>query len=54
MFLGVGSYRLSFMVYNIYLSLNLWKCRLQGKVIYLICQNILGRWKEKGRINQKR
>jgi hypothetical protein len=34
--------------------LNLWKCRVQGELIYFICQNILGRWRGKERQNRKR
>jgi hypothetical protein len=29
-------------------------CGVQEELIYFICQNILGRGKEKGRIEQKR
>jgi hypothetical protein len=51
--LGIGSYQSSMMVCNIHLSLNLWKCRVQGELIYFICQNILGRWRGKERWNKK-
>jgi hypothetical protein len=49
----MGSYQSSMMVCNIHLSLNLWKCRVQGELIYFICQNILGRWRGKERQNKK-
>jgi hypothetical protein len=41
------------MVCNIHLSLNLWKYKDQGELIYFICQNILGRWRGKERRNKK-
>jgi hypothetical protein len=51
--MGIGSYQSSMMVCNIHLSLNLWKCKVQGELIYFICQNILGRWRGKERRNKK-
>jgi len=39
---------------NIHGLQKLGKRKLQEELIYLICQNILGRGKEKGRIEQKR
>jgi len=52
--MGIGSYQSSIMVFNIHLSLNLWKCKVQGELIYFICQNILGRWRGKVMAKQKR
>ncbi len=46
--LGIGSYQLSMMVCNIHLYSNLWKWKVEEELIYLICQNILGKGKEGG------
>jgi hypothetical protein len=51
--MGIGSYQSTIMICNIHLSLNLWKYKVQGELIYFICQNILGRWRGKEKLNKK-
>jgi hypothetical protein len=52
--LRIGSYQSSITICNIHLFLNVWKCGVQGQLVYFICQNILGRWRGKGKREQKR